>query len=275
MPCTTPGTPPRTAAPPAGSTPTSRAVGVDESREDPDRVRTATDASDDDVGVTTGQRPALLSRLVADHPVELTNHPRVRVRTHHRTQAVVAVTDGGDPVPHRLVDGVLERLGTAVHRFDLGAEQLHPEHVQRLPLDIDGTHVHLALEPHQRRRRCRRHPVLAGAGLCHQPGLAHPLGQQCLAEHVVDLVRSGVIEVLALEQHPEPQSLAEPKTFGEHRRTTCIVAQDRVELGSERRVGPRLAESGLQLLARRHQRLGNESSAELAEPARLGRLGHQ
>ena len=32
------------------------------------------------------------------------------------------------------------------------------------------------------------HPVLAGAGLRDHPGLAHPLGEQHLAEHVVDLV---------------------------------------------------------------------------------------
>ena len=40
-------------------------------------------------------------------------------------------------------------------------------------------------------------------------------------------------------------------------------------------IGPRLAERRLQLLARRHQRLGHEAPAELAEPAEPGRLAHQ
>jgi hypothetical protein len=41
--------------------------------------------------------------------------------------------------------------------------------------------------------------VLARAGLGDDAGLAHALGQQDLAEAVVDLVRAGVVQVLALE----------------------------------------------------------------------------
>jgi hypothetical protein len=33
-----------------------------------------------------------------------------------------------------------------VHRFDFGPEQLHTEDVERLALDVDGAHVHLAVE---------------------------------------------------------------------------------------------------------------------------------
>jgi hypothetical protein len=43
------------------------------------------------------------------------------------------------------------------------------------------------------------HAVLAGAGLGDDPGLAHPLGQQDLAHAVVDLVRAGVVQLLALQ----------------------------------------------------------------------------
>jgi hypothetical protein len=41
--------------------------------------------------------------------------------------------------------------------------------------------------------------VLAGAGLGDDALLAHAPGQQDLAEHVVDLVRAGVVELVALE----------------------------------------------------------------------------
>ena len=226
MPCTTPGTPRPTAAPPAGSAPTSRAAVPDEPGEDPGRVGAAADAGDDDVGVAAGQRAALLAGLVADHAVELADHPRVRVRAHHRTEAVVGVADGGDPVPHRLVDGVLERAAAAVHGLDLGAEQPHAEHVERLALDVDGAHVDLALHAHQRGGGGRGHAVLAGAGLGDEAGLAHPLGQQGLAEHVVDLVRAGVVEVLALEQQPHAEVGAEVVALGEDRRAAGVVAQD-------------------------------------------------
>ena len=92
MPCTTPGTPRPIAAPPAASTPTSDGVGVDEAGEGARRVRPAADAGHHPVGVGPAEQlPALLAGLVAHHPLELAHHPRVRVRPHHRPEAVVGV----------------------------------------------------------------------------------------------------------------------------------------------------------------------------------------
>ena len=72
-----------------------------------------------------------------------------------------------------------------------------------------------------------------------------------------------------------PSSRAEVVALGEDRRATGVVAQDRVELVAERRVGPGLAERRLQLLARRHEGLGHEATTELAEPPGVGRLLHE
>ena len=83
-----------------------------------------------------------------------------------------------------------------------GAEEVHPGHVQRLAAGVDGAHVDGAVEAEVRRGGGAGDAVLAGAGLGDHPGLAHPLGQQRLAEHVADLVGAGVVEVLALEQDP-------------------------------------------------------------------------
>ena len=44
-----------------------------------------------------------------------------------------------------------------------------------------------------------RDAVLAGAGLGDDPGLAHAPGEQDLAQAVVDLVRAGVVQLVALE----------------------------------------------------------------------------
>ena len=68
--------------------------------------------------------------------------------------------------------------------------------------------------------------------------LAHPLGQQRLAEHVVDLVRAGVVEVLALQHQADAELLAEVVALGEDRRAPGVVAQQVVELGAERRDRP-------------------------------------
>ena len=89
-----------------------------------------------------------------------------------------------------------------VDRDHLGAEQLHPGDVERLALHVDRAHVDGAVEAEVRRGGGAGDAVLAGAGLGDHPGLAHPPGQQRLAEHVADLVGAGVVEVLALEQDP-------------------------------------------------------------------------
>ena len=85
-------------------------------------------------------------------------------------------------------------------RSTVGAEHAHAEDVQRLARHVFGAHVDDALEAEQRARRGRRHAVLSGAGLGDDAALAHPLREQRLAERVVDLVRAGVREVLALEE---------------------------------------------------------------------------
>ena len=50
-------------------------------------------------------------------------------------------------------------------RDDLGAEQLHAPHVERLALDVDRAHVDDAAEPEQRGRGRGRDAVLTRAGL--------------------------------------------------------------------------------------------------------------
>ena len=84
----------------------------------------------------------------------------------------------------------------------VGAEQPHPRHVERLPRGVDGAHVDDTLQAQQRARRRGRHPVLASTGLGDHPRLAHLPRQQRLTQHVVDLVRSGVVEVFSLQEDP-------------------------------------------------------------------------
>jgi hypothetical protein len=91
---------------------------------------------------------------------------------------------------------VCERRG---HRHHLGAQQLHAEHVGRLPLDIARAHEDGAGQAEARRHGGGGHAMLAGAGFRDDPRLAHALGEQDLADAVVDLVRAGVVQLVALE----------------------------------------------------------------------------
>jgi hypothetical protein len=266
MPCTTPG---------CGLHPDQTRPVVDEPTEDADGVGATAHTSDDHIGHVTEHLDALRPRLLADDPVEFAHHERIRVRAHHRTEAVVGGLDSCHPVAHRLVDCILQRAAAAVHGLHLAAEQLHPEHVQCLTLDVDGTHVHLALHAQQRCSSCRGDTVLTSTRLGDQPLLAHSLGEQRLAEDVVDLVRTGVVEILALQHQPNAELLAEVLALGEDRRATRVRAQHMVELGTEHGIGPCFGERDLELLARGHQGFGYEPTTELAKATGGRRLGHQ
>ena len=80
--------------------------------------------------------------------------------------------------------------------------------------------------------------MLAGAGLGDDPGLAHVAGEQRLAEHVVDLVRAGVVEVLALEQDPGAAGvLGEALRLGQRAGPPGVVLLQVAQLGQEGLVG--------------------------------------
>ena len=102
-----------------------------------------------------------------------------------------------------------------MRRPHLGPEQPHPEDVERLAFDVDVAHVDVALQAEQCRGGGGGDAVLTGTGLGDEPVLAHPLGQQGLPEHVVDLVRSGVVEVLAFEEEAHTELFAEAVALGE------------------------------------------------------------
>ena len=157
----------------------------------------------------------------------------------------------------------------------LGAEQLHAEDVEGLALDVDLAHIDDALETEQRRRGGCGHAVLAGAGFGDHAALAHPPGEQRLADDVVDLVGAGVGQVFALEQNAHAEALGEPLALGHRRWAARVVAQDRGVFGAESVVGPGVDERLLEFLARGNERLGDELASEVAKPATGCRLTHE
>src|SRR5690606_11856053 len=68
-----------------------------------------------------------------------------------------------------------------------------------LPLDVGCAHEDGAGEVELGADRRRRHAMLAGTGLGDDAGFAHALGEENLAKAIVDLVRTGVVQLFALE----------------------------------------------------------------------------
>ena len=169
-----------------------------------------------------------------------------------------------------MVHCILERARARLHRDHLGAQHLHAEHVGRLTRDVDRAHIDDAFETEPRAQRCGGDAMLAGAGLGDDALLAHAARDHDLAEHVIDLVRAGVVELLTLEidfctAQMLGQSLGEIK----RRWPADIVLEVAVHLRLERRIGLGVGIGLFQIEDQRHQRLGDEASAENAEMTAL------
>ena len=152
-----------------------------------------------------------------------------------------------------------------MHGTDGGPQQLHPKHIERLAAHVNLAHVHHALQAEQRTRRGRGHPVLPGTRLCDYPRLAHPAGQQRLADDVVDLVTAGMGQIFTLEQYPYAEMVRQTRTLGDGGGPTAIVTQDTAVLGDEGRIRPGLAKRRLEFDTGRHQCLGDIAAPELTK----------
>ena len=111
--------------------------------------------------------------------------------------------------------------------------------------------------------------MLAGAGLGNDARLAHAAGQHGLADGVVDLVRAGVVQVLALEVDLRAALFAaHARGVVDRRGAADEVGQLVVEFGQEFRVVLVLGVGLAQLVDGVRQRLADETAAVDAEMAR-------
>ena len=159
------------------------------------------------------------------------------MRADDRAENVVRGLDARHPVAHRFVDGVAKRARAAGDRPHFGPQQLHAEHVGRLPADVFLAHVDDAFEAEMGTGGGGGDAVLAGAGFGDHPLLAHPQREQALAERVVDLVGAGVVEILALEPDLGSAALfAEPLGEIQRRRPADVVLPERRQFRLKRGV---------------------------------------
>ena len=93
---------------------------VEEGMEQAHRIRSATDAGDEQVRKTAFLLKNLLAGLDADHAMEIADHHRERMRAEGGAENVVGVIDRGDPVAHRFIDRFLEGGLSGGDGADLG-----------------------------------------------------------------------------------------------------------------------------------------------------------
>ena len=132
----------------------------------------------------------------------------------------------------------------------------------------------------------------SGASLGDDAALAEAPRQQDLAQGVVELVRAGMVQVLALEVEPQAvgqtvgrraRSLGQDAGLGQDLRTEPIgsvhgrgpapvVELELAQLGPEARIVTRLPPGAFELVERRDERLGHVATAEVAVQAPLAVL---
>src|SRR5688572_32858214 len=112
--------------------------------------------------------------------------------------------------------------------------------------------------------------MLAGAGLGDDALLAHALGEQDLSHAVVDLVRAGVVELVALQiDLGAAEMLGQARREIERAGPADIVLAVILHLVREFRVGLGGLVGLLHLQDQWHQGFGDEAAAEHAEAPEL------
>jgi hypothetical protein len=109
-----------------------------------------------------------------------------------------------------------------------------------LPTNVFGTHVDHARKSKVGTSRRACHTVLSGSGLGDHSGLLHPQSQQGLSKRIVDLVRTGVIEILSLEPNLcSTEQTAKSLGMVQRRWPSNEPVQEFVELGLKVWILPR------------------------------------
>ena len=165
---------------------------------------------------------------------------RVGVRAGGGADQVVGGLDVGDPVADAPRSSRPSASRAAESTGITSAPSMsHADDVELLAADVLLAHVDVALQAEPGAHRRRGDAVLAGAGLGDDPRLAHPQGEQDLADRVVDLVRARVVRGPRASGRCGRRRLVVDQPLGEveRRRPADVVASEPVELAPERRVG--------------------------------------
>src|SRR5690606_27112857 len=131
-------------------------------------------------------------------------------------------------------------------------------------------HIDDAFETEIRAHRRGGDAMLTGAGFGDDALFAHAAGEQNLPEHIVQLVRTGVIEFFALQVNPGAAEMpAQALREIERTRTADIILAVKRHLGLIGGIVLRLIIGALQFEHERHQGLGDEAAAIDAEMTML------
>ena len=145
------------------------------------------------------------------------------MRSDSGAQNIKGIITAGSPCTHGLIAGILQGASAAGYPGNRCPQQLHLEYIQRLSAHVLNPHEHLTFHTEKSRRCCGGNPMLPGTRLRNDFRFSHSFCQQCLPQHIIDLVRTGMIQILPLQIYLcTAQFLAHLPCIIQQRRTVRI-----------------------------------------------------
>ena len=121
------------------------------------------------------------------------------MRANHRANTVNCVLVFTCVCGECCVNRFLESLESVCYLYNVCAENFHSCNVRCLLFDVNSAHIDVALESKIGCRSGKCNTVLTCTGLGDNLFLAHIFCKECLAHTVIELMRSGMVKVLALD----------------------------------------------------------------------------
>ena len=190
------------------------------------------------------------------------------MRASNCSDAIECIAHVGDPVAQSIVHRIFQGAPTRGDGDDLGAQQAHTEDVGCLAFNVMCAHIDNALQAELGADGGRGHAVLARAGFGDDALFAHAPRKNDLAQHVVDLMRAGVVQLVAFHIHlGTAQMFGQP--FGKIERAwpANVIGPQIIHLGPETVVSLGLFILGFQLQNKRHQRFRNKTPPKITKAA--------
>ena len=185
-----------------------------------------------------------------------------------RADAVKGFVDIGHPIAQGFVHRVFQGARAGRDRNDFRAEQFHAEDVRLLTLDIRLAHENDAFQAKARTHGGRRNAVLSCACFGDDAGLAHAHGKQNLTETIIDLVRAGMVQLVAFEiDLGFTIMLGDPLSKIKRAWTADIMRPEIIHLRFEGRVFLGRFIFSFKIEDQRHQRLSDIAPAKIAKAA--------
>ena len=236
----------------------------------PHGVRAATDTGHNGIGQSAFSLHDLGACFLADDRLEITDHLWIGVRSGNSAYDIEMRFGIGHPIAQRLVHCVLQRAGAYRDRVNFCTQQAHAVDIRLLAAHILFTHEDFAFHVKQGAGGGCCNTMLACTGLGDDFGFAHTLGDQRLTDHVVDLVRACMVQLIALQiqlcaakmgGHP----LGKIQRAGAADIMRLVIFQFTLEVG----ISDGAVIGLFNLQDQRHQGFGNKPAAMHAEPAAI------